>query len=529
MKKQSSNRSKPSEDSSSQPKLPLETVPIWQLITAGSFGLSFVTVLLFIAIFVPNPTIFQIFVFRVILSLSAGGVGAIIPGFLNVQFKGLVRAGGALALFTLVYLFNPPELITKSTSELISTSGPVSNTAPKTILELIEEFRDLLISWYSDNPEVSRAGNTEFDNPDMDPSLYSKLNDLVQKIDERSMTLRQDSIERARGEFYVSYWLDFQRRVLNRSERNKACIRTSSIYAKPIKSYEAFLKSGGKVKTRRDLFILIELGHWLTNRDGSKDDYKLEPHEAPDNPDIADGYKTALKLLNFVKNEDLERLDLEYDYYASRGLIHAKAEQFADALADLRHAKALEVEGSEQPELQYNLAAATSRHGNYDEGITLYEDLVDDEEKGFGEISPDIVYRDMGFNYMINGVRKDEKEETGTSGESDYKSALMKFNKIGIESRYHESASIGTILAYNQLKKPDSLISPEYKHISNNKNREALDELLEVGLKELSLNLFLRRLSHGAFILHGFEEDDLLEIFHEDFYCPPNVRRINVE
>ena len=41
------------------------------------------------------------------LALAAGGVGAFLPGALDVEFKGLVQAGGALALFTLVYLRNP--------------------------------------------------------------------------------------------------------------------------------------------------------------------------------------------------------------------------------------------------------------------------------------------------------------------------------------------------------------------------------------------------------------------------------------
>ena len=99
------------------------TVPLWQRITAVAFGTSFVVVLLIIAIFIPSPTTFQIFVFRVVLSLAAGGVGAIIPGFINVQFKNWLRAGGALALFVLVYQVNPPALISE-TSETSESSEP---------------------------------------------------------------------------------------------------------------------------------------------------------------------------------------------------------------------------------------------------------------------------------------------------------------------------------------------------------------------------------------------------------------------
>ena len=88
-------------------------VPKWQLVTATVIGVFFISVLLVLAVFIPEPTAFQNFVFRVVLALAAGALGAIIPGFLNVQYKGLWRAGGAVALFVLVYSVNPPSLITE--------------------------------------------------------------------------------------------------------------------------------------------------------------------------------------------------------------------------------------------------------------------------------------------------------------------------------------------------------------------------------------------------------------------------------
>jgi small GTP-binding protein len=87
----------------------------WEKIVAFVFGISFVTVMLYIAIFFPNPTDFQIFIFRVVLALSASGIGAVIPGFINLEITKdklmLVRAGGAIALFLLIYLINPPVLV----------------------------------------------------------------------------------------------------------------------------------------------------------------------------------------------------------------------------------------------------------------------------------------------------------------------------------------------------------------------------------------------------------------------------------
>jgi len=67
-----------------------------------------------IAIFIKDPTPFQYTFFRVAMSLAAAGVGAVIPGLIqlevNQKYLPLIRAGGAIALFVLVYLFNPPKL-----------------------------------------------------------------------------------------------------------------------------------------------------------------------------------------------------------------------------------------------------------------------------------------------------------------------------------------------------------------------------------------------------------------------------------
>lgn len=77
---------------------------------AFAFGLLFVVVLLVFAVAVPTPTAFTAFVFRVVLSLAAAGVGAVLPGLLELTLPG-IRAGGALALAAVVYFMNPPALI----------------------------------------------------------------------------------------------------------------------------------------------------------------------------------------------------------------------------------------------------------------------------------------------------------------------------------------------------------------------------------------------------------------------------------
>lgn len=57
---------------------------------------------------IADPRLF--FALRLILSFGVAVLGATIPGFLNVGWTGgglTVRAGGALALFALTYLYTP--------------------------------------------------------------------------------------------------------------------------------------------------------------------------------------------------------------------------------------------------------------------------------------------------------------------------------------------------------------------------------------------------------------------------------------
>lgn len=105
-----------------------------EFIVAFVFGCVFVVALLMIAIFIPQPTNQQMFIFRVVLALAAAGVGAVIPGFFMIQgevVKFTFQAGGALALFVLVYLLNPPSLIANpAKSALPSPKPPVKRKVP---------------------------------------------------------------------------------------------------------------------------------------------------------------------------------------------------------------------------------------------------------------------------------------------------------------------------------------------------------------------------------------------------------------
>ena len=81
-----------------------------QRILAYVFGVVFVAALLALAVWIPKPTPFQYTVFRIVLALAAAGVGATIPGFLEARVGTWVRAGGAMAIFVVVYFYAPAAL-----------------------------------------------------------------------------------------------------------------------------------------------------------------------------------------------------------------------------------------------------------------------------------------------------------------------------------------------------------------------------------------------------------------------------------
>jgi len=72
------------------------------------FGTIFLALILLIAVFEPDLNARSFFIVRVALALAGAGIAALIPGFLNVQVSNYIRAGGAIAVFIVIYFFNPP-------------------------------------------------------------------------------------------------------------------------------------------------------------------------------------------------------------------------------------------------------------------------------------------------------------------------------------------------------------------------------------------------------------------------------------
>lgn len=63
----------------------------------------------------------QYVLIRVLAALGAGGIAAILPGFFNVELRPgsalAIRGGGALGIFAIVFLADPPGLVAPASSE----------------------------------------------------------------------------------------------------------------------------------------------------------------------------------------------------------------------------------------------------------------------------------------------------------------------------------------------------------------------------------------------------------------------------
>jgi hypothetical protein len=74
---------------------------------------------------IADPKLF--FVMRVVMSFSAATLGATIPGFLDIRWTGsglAIRAGGALALFVLTFVYTPDVLSDQGGKPPIIVNAP---------------------------------------------------------------------------------------------------------------------------------------------------------------------------------------------------------------------------------------------------------------------------------------------------------------------------------------------------------------------------------------------------------------------
>ncbi|HJS84244.1 MAG TPA: hypothetical protein VJ779_02160 [Acetobacteraceae bacterium] len=75
----------------------------------------------------------QFEILRIVLALAGGGVGAVIPGFLDLNVKAgaalALRAGGALAVFVVLYFWSPAHWTPPSPGPVIQHTGGTGSPA----------------------------------------------------------------------------------------------------------------------------------------------------------------------------------------------------------------------------------------------------------------------------------------------------------------------------------------------------------------------------------------------------------------
>src|ERR1700733_11014512 len=99
-----------------------------EIVLAFSFGSLAIAAVLWLAFRSASLTEPQFEILRIVLALAGGGVGAVIPGFLELNMKTgtklALRAGGALAVFVVLYFWSPAHWGPSSTGTVIqNTSG----------------------------------------------------------------------------------------------------------------------------------------------------------------------------------------------------------------------------------------------------------------------------------------------------------------------------------------------------------------------------------------------------------------------
>lgn len=92
-----------------------------------TFGVGFIITILILAIKFPYPTTYQANIFRIILSLSASAFVVFLPGAIEIETKIIknfaVKAAGGFAVFTIVYLLNPPSVLSSPVNTLKPATG----------------------------------------------------------------------------------------------------------------------------------------------------------------------------------------------------------------------------------------------------------------------------------------------------------------------------------------------------------------------------------------------------------------------
>ncbi len=77
-------------------------LPVWERVATFGCGIIGVSCILVLVTLNPDPSTAQWKVYWAVLALTMACIGALLPGFIELKYKNVLRAGGALACFTVV-------------------------------------------------------------------------------------------------------------------------------------------------------------------------------------------------------------------------------------------------------------------------------------------------------------------------------------------------------------------------------------------------------------------------------------------
>lgn len=488
-------------------------------------------------------------IIRFLAAMAAGYSAILFIGTLEIDRNWIKASGGFATVIVVLLLFygiptqpgtvppaaegTPLESTVVEASLSPQPAGVVDEVSEKakSVEELISDFRKSLYNWYTPLPKAEKNGDVA---PSMDESIENGLTDIINQLNDAVIISDASTLQKARINFYTSFWEDFQRRVLKRNihlaSSERQCERASGVYKSSVNAYLDYYQKGGKITTDEDFFIIIELGHWLINRDAGLDDYV----EAS-NTDLADGYQTALELYRTLDPKQF-RNELQYNFYASRGLANAKLRNFPKARKDFE--SALEIDDSSS-DLQYNFASMDAQLANFELAIKGYQDAIAKYENEHAKVSPGehlevkvgaaIIYRDLGWAHLLSGIFKEQRPES--SGQRDFEASIGYFNQIEQASNFADIAHAGKALAvyYQQGSYKGTLSVKSELGLAGNHaiSKYAREITTQPGDNGFGLMSIIKRYAFGHIVAHDMEEDKVLDIFHSYFYCEGNSPRIN--
>lgn len=181
---------------------------------AVAFGFIALIALFAVAIFFPHPGPLLVTIARVTLALACAGIAAVIPGLLTIELRptvaNIVRAGGALAVFVLVYFFSPAGLIT-------SPDEPDPGPTTDYMSEVAEWVKLIDVGSYFEAYERASAKTRLEYTPELFSNIYKSYLAPLGKVKTRVLVGGNSAVQLPngeRGQFrIINYKVNFEKGI----------------------------------------------------------------------------------------------------------------------------------------------------------------------------------------------------------------------------------------------------------------------------------------------------------------------------